>query len=363
MGTIKATCMAAAAILLLVSATASSNDTGPIPGDPSSLKPWFRANVKPYRHRKGTLDPALEAAEAKPRTIKVRQDGSGDYRTLTGAVESIPSGNTQRVIVDIGAGVYIEKIKIEKDKPFITFRGSASNMPTLTFAGTARVYGTVYSATLQVYSAYFVASNIIIKNSAPRPSGRLKEEQAVALRIGGDKAAFYNCRLIGFQDTLCDDMGRHFFKNCYIEGTVDFIFGSGKSLYLATTINVLADQGLAVITAQARHKEDDTGFSFVHCKVNGIGKGAYLGRAWTERPRVVFAYTEMSSVVDPAGWSDNLHPERDRTVSFGEYKCKGPGSNPSGRVKFSKQLTPQQVKPLISLAYIEGSKWLLPPPK
>ncbi|KAJ6375247.1 hypothetical protein OIU77_000264 [Salix suchowensis] len=121
MGTIKATCMAAAAVLLLVSATASSNDTSPIPGDPSSLKPWFRANVKPYRHRKGTLDPALEAAEAKPRTIKVRQDGSGDYRTLTDAVESIPMGNTQRVIVDIAAGVYIEKIKIEKDKPFVTF--------------------------------------------------------------------------------------------------------------------------------------------------------------------------------------------------------------------------------------------------
>ncbi|KAJ6748273.1 PECTINESTERASE 63-RELATED [Salix purpurea] len=226
---------------------------------------------------RATLDPALEAAEAKPRTIKVRQDGSGDYRTLTDAVESIPSGNTQRVIVDIAAGVYIEKIKIEKDKPFVTFKGSASNMPTLTFAGTARVYGTVYSATLQVYSAYFVASNIIIKNSAPRPGGRLKEEQAVALRIGGDKAAFYNCRLIGFQDTLCDDMGRHFFKNCYIEGTVDFIFGSGKSLYLATKINVLADQGLAVITAQARHKEDDTGFSFVHCKVNGNRERGVFG--------------------------------------------------------------------------------------
>jgi pectinesterase len=74
------------------------------------------------------------------------------------------------------------------------------------------------------------------KNSSPRPSGKLKE-QAVALRIGGDKAAFYNCRLIGFQDTLCDDKGRHFFKDCYIEGTVDFIFGSGKSLYLVTSKN------------------------------------------------------------------------------------------------------------------------------
>jgi pectinesterase len=67
-----------------------------------------------------------------------------------------------------------------------------------------------------------------------------------------------------------------------------------------------------VITAQARNKEDDTGFSFVHCKVNGIGKGAFLGRAWTERPRVVFAFTTMSSVINPGGWSDNQHPERDR---------------------------------------------------
>ncbi|KAL9375662.1 hypothetical protein Peur_032541 [Populus x canadensis] len=361
MSTGKVTGIAAVVILLLVSTTAGSKDTSPIPGEPSSLNSWFHANVKPYTQRNGTLDPALETAEAKPKTIMVRKDGSGDFKTLTGAVRSISSGNTQRVIVDIGSGVYNEKIQIEKEKPFVTFKGSASSMPTLTFAGTARVYGTVYSATLQVDSDYFVASNIIIKNSSPRPSGKLKE-QAVALRIGGDKAAFYNCRLIGFQDTLCDDKGRHFFKDCYIEGTVDFIFGSGKSLYLGTAINVLADQGLAVITAQARNKEDDTGFSFVHCKVNGIGKGAFLGRAWTERPRVVFAFTTMSSVVNPGGWSDNQHPERDRIVSFGEYKCKGPGSNPSGRVKFSRQLTPQQVKPFLSLAYIEGSKWLLPPP-
>jgi pectinesterase len=72
------------------------------------------------------------------------------------------------------------------------------------------------------------------QNSAPRPNGELKGEQAVALRISGDKSAFYNCRLIGFQDTLCDDKGRHLFKDCYIEGTVDYIFGSGKSLYLVT---------------------------------------------------------------------------------------------------------------------------------
>jgi pectinesterase len=163
MSTGKVTGIAAVVILLLVSTTAGSKDTGPIPGEPSSLNSWFHANVKSYTQRNGTLDPALETAEAKPKTIRVRKDGSGDFKTLTGAVRSISSGNTQRVIVDIGSGVYNEKIQIEKEKPFVTFKGSASSMPTLTFAGTARVYGTVYSATLQVDSDYFVASNIIIK--------------------------------------------------------------------------------------------------------------------------------------------------------------------------------------------------------
>jgi hypothetical protein len=64
------------------------------------------------------------------------------------------------------------------------------------------------------------------------PDGKRQGAQAVALRISGDKAAFHNCRFIGFQDTLCDDRGRHFFKDCFIQGTVDFIFGNGKSLYL-----------------------------------------------------------------------------------------------------------------------------------
>lgn len=64
------------------------------------------------------------------------------------------------------------------------------------------------------------------------PDGIRPGAQAVAMRISGDKAAFHNCRFIGFQDTLLDDRGRHFFKDCHIQGTVDFIFGNGKSLYL-----------------------------------------------------------------------------------------------------------------------------------
>ncbi|PQQ10816.1 putative pectinesterase 63 [Prunus yedoensis var. nudiflora] len=120
---------------------------------------------------------------------------------------------------------------------------------------------------------------------------------------------------------------------------------------------------MTVITAQARDlASEDTRYSFVHCNITGTGNGTYLGRAWRTNPRVVFAYTSMSEVITPAGWNNKNRPERDSTVFYGEYKCSGPGSSMDGRVKYTKQLTGEQIKPFLSLGYIQGSKWLLPPP-
>lgn len=55
--------------------------------------------------------------------------------------------------------------------------------------------------------------------------------KAVALRVSGDRAAFYGCRILSYQDTLLDDAGNHYFSNCYIEGATDFICGNAASLY------------------------------------------------------------------------------------------------------------------------------------
>ena len=72
---------------------------------------------------------------------------------------------------------------------------------------------------------------LFIKNTAPPPSQVAKGAQAVALRIAGDEAAFYGCGFYGAQDTLLDDTGRHYFKECFIQGSIDFIYGNGRSLY------------------------------------------------------------------------------------------------------------------------------------
>jgi len=57
------------------------------------------------------------------------------------------------------------------------------------------------------------------------------DDQAVALRISADRCAFYSCRILGYQDTVLDESGKHYFQYCYIEGAIDFICGNGKSIY------------------------------------------------------------------------------------------------------------------------------------
>ncbi|KAI3735081.1 hypothetical protein L6452_14569 [Arctium lappa] len=349
-------------LILIILPPTISDDRVPIPQDRTQVHKWFKKNVKPLAARKGTLDPALEAAEANPRVIRVIKDGGGDFRTINEAVRTIPLKNTQRVIVFIGPGVYSEKIKMERGKKFVTFLGDPKKMPTLTFNGNAARYTTVESGTLTVDGDYFVAANLHIKNSSPRPDGKMKGAQAAAMRIGGDKSAFYNVRFYGYQDTFCDDHGRHFFKDCYIEGTIDFIFGNAKSIYLNTEIHCIPGYLEGWITAHARkNSEMDTGYVFVHCPVTGTGQGAYLGRAWKPFSRVVFAYSDLGPVVSPKGWNSNNHAQRN--LFFGEFGNTGPGSNVALREPFVKQLNKADIKPFISLAYIEGSKWLLPPPK
>ncbi|CAK7352318.1 unnamed protein product, partial [Dovyalis caffra] len=130
-----------------------------------------------------------------------------------------------------------------------------------------------------------------------------------------------------------------------------------------TTIESVAE-GTGVITAQARENAtDESGFTFIHCNITGLGNNTYLGRAWKKRPRVVFAYTYMGHLINDEGWSTYKYPERNETVYYGEYKCTGPGSSSSGRVPYAKSLCEAEAKPFLSMTYINGNKWLIPPPK
>ena len=103
----------------------------------------------------------VKAEDSGVKVIKVKKNGSGDFDTVTAAVENIPLENMQRVVVWIGGGEYFEKITINRTKNFVTFYGDPMDIPKIVFNGTATEFGTVNSATVAVESDYFMAVNIV----------------------------------------------------------------------------------------------------------------------------------------------------------------------------------------------------------
>ncbi|CAL5186402.1 unnamed protein product [Lathyrus oleraceus] len=298
-------------------------------------------------------------------TLHVSKNPSiGDFTTIQDAIDSLPPINLVRVVIKVHAGVYMEKVNIPPLKSFISIEGDGADTTIVQWGDTAQTpgprgtpMGTYGSATFAVNSPYFIAKNITFQNTFPVPAPGAIGKQAVAFRISADTASFLGCKFLGAQDTLYDHLGRHYYKDCYIEGSVDFIFGNALSLFEGCHVHAIA-RNTGALTAQGRSSIlQDTGFSFVNCKVTGSG-ALYLGRAWGPFSRVVFAYTNMDNIIIPKGWYNWGDPNREMTVFYGQYKCTGPGASFAGRVSWSRELTDEEAKPFLSLAFIDGTEWI-----
>ncbi|KAG8086145.1 hypothetical protein GUJ93_ZPchr0010g7484 [Zizania palustris] len=312
-----------------------------------------------------TFQRALNRGFLTTRTIVVdKNPAAGNFTSIQAAVESLPLINLARVVIKVNAGTYTEKVNISPMRAFLTIEGAGADKTVVQWGDTAdtvgplgRPFGTFASATFAVNAQYFVAKNITFKNTAPVPRPGALGKQGVALRISADNAAFVGCNFLGAQDTLYDHLGRHYYRDCYIEGSVDFIFGNALSLYEGCHVHAIA-RNYGALTAQNRMSIlEDTGFSFVNCRVTGSG-ALYLGRAWGTFSRVVFAYTYMDNIITPRGWYNWGDPTREMTVFYGQYKCAGPGANYAGRVAWSRELTDEEAKPFISLSFIDGLEWV-----
>lgn len=147
-----------------------------------------------------------------------------------------------------------------------------------------------------------------MQNTYRAPDDQLsKENQAVAALVGGDKSAFYGCEFQGFQDTLCDYQGRHYFRGCQVRGAVDFVFGFGQSIYedCALVSDMPPGPQPGWVTAHARGAAGSPGglvFKGGAVQAAGGGGQTYLGRAWNAFAAVVFYRTRMDGVVVPQGW-------------------------------------------------------------
>ncbi|KAK9284358.1 hypothetical protein L1049_023529 [Liquidambar formosana] len=300
--------------------------------------------------------------------ICVDRNGCCNFTTVQSAVDAVGNSSQKRNIIWINTGIYYEKVMVPRTKPNITFQGQGFTSTAIVWNDTANSsHGTFYSGSVQVFAANFIAKNISFMNVAPIPRPGDVGAQAVAIRISGDQAAFWGCGFFGAQDTLHDDRGRHYFKDCYIQGSIDFIFGNARSFYESCQLNSIANPVPVgsksingAVTANGRaSKDEDSGFAFVNCTVGGTGR-IWLGRAWRPFSRVVFAYTSMSDIIAPEGWNDFNDPTRDQTIFYGEYNCLGAGANMTLRAPYVQRLNDTLASPFLNVSFIGGDQWLQP---
>lgn len=279
--------------------------------------------------------------------IMVAKDGSGNYKTIQAALDAAPSNNKKPTTIYIKKGIYKEVITVDATKKFISLVGEDKNNTIITFnnhAGTKLPNGdtvnTWTSATTFIYGNDFHAQNLTFENNAGFTAG-----QAIAVRVEGNRASFKNCSMVGFQDVLfLSGSGvKQFFKDCYIEGTTDFIFGAATAVFKNCHIHSKKNSH---VTAASTNSIIPYGFVFFNCRLTadtGINKVS-LGRPWSPTASVTYINCRMDKHIIPEGWNNWKNPANEATARYAEYKSTGPGANPAQRVKWSKQLSDEEVK-------------------
>lgn len=290
-------------------------------------------------------------------TIVVAQDGSGDYKTINEALKKLKGDSEDAVRIFIKDGKYDEKILMNYTLNNVTLEGESRKGVVISHSDYAQLnnMGTSGSYTLRIDGNNITLKNLTVENTAGQVG------QAVALHTTGDKIHVIDCDILGNQDTLYASgrNSRALFDNCYIEGTVDFIFGAATALFRNCHLHAKSD---SYLTAASTAKENPVGYVFHKCKVTTAPdvKNVHLGRTWRPYASTFFIDCELPEAINPKGWHNWGKAENEKTARYGEYKCTGPGSDEKSRVGWRKTLNALDAAELTDPGRIftQGSAWM-----
>ncbi len=308
-------------------------------------------------------------------------DMTPNFATIHEAVAVIPEDNQSEVIVHIAPGTYREIIELRK--PFVTFLGEKPDDTILVYGNYANDVmedgskrGTFRSYSVLIDTHDFTARNVTFKNDAGLGCD---VGQALALYVDGDRCAFYNCHMLASQDTLFTGPlpakqalpggfvgpkefaprinGRQYYKDCFIRGDVDFIFGCATAYFETCEIfsqsrgerpeatSTDTDTPMPIqgfVTAASTPENQKYGYIIDRCRFtsNCPPSSVYLGRPWRQYAHTVLLNCELGAHIFPTGWQDWNKPHE--CIRYAEYNSYGPGANPEARADFSKQLTDEE---------------------
>lgn len=306
----------------------------------------------------------VEAANKydNPDTLVVSRDGTGEFRTIDEAVEVCRAFMEYHKVIYVKKGVYKEKLIIPSWLTNIEICGEDVNNTIITFDDHANIrrpetnkpMGTFRTYTVKVEGKYITFKNITIENNAARLG------QAVALHTEGDCLLFIGCRFLGNQDTIYTGMAgtRLYFKDCYIEGTTDFIFGPSTAWFEGCTIYNKIN---SYITAASTPADVAYGYVFNRCRLiaaEGVDK-AYLGRPWRPYGYTLFMNCDIGGHILPQGWHNWGNKDNEKTARYLEYNNTGAGAKALERVPWSRQLTKKEAAKITpETVFRMDSNWL-----
>jgi len=295
----------------------------------------------------------------------VAANGSGDYTSIQTAINACP--DNERSIIFIKNGMYYGQTSIgtktTASNKIISLIGENRDSVILSYDKSLNMVSTFeLTTTFQIYAKNFYAENVSFVNSAGNTG------QALALYTAGDMATFKNCTLKGYQDTYRAKKGtRSYFKNCWVEGAVDFIYAGGTVFFDDCTINCVKGGGYIVApedrykfipaSSTTTGKELNLEFIFRNCNITAnpdVADNSFsLGRPWNVNSGAYYINCKLGSHIKAAGWTTMSGNET--TASFGEYASvdkNGSPVNTSGRVSWSFQLAKEDVDNFLNPAYV-----------
>lgn len=294
--------------------------------------------------------PAFMLSAQDPGTrIVVAADSTGDYTTVGEALRKVRGDFDTPVTIFVKNGVYREKLLINATVNNLTIEGENPDSCIITWDDYAslRNMGTSATYTCKVEGNNITFRNITIENAAG-PVG-----QAVAMHTIGDRIKFVNCRFLGNQDTLYTGgrNARLYFEDCYIEGTVDFIFGAATALFNNCHLHGKRD---GYFTAASTAAETPVGYVFYKCKLTTAPEvtSMYLGRPWRPYASTYFIECDLDGAINPQGWHNWGNKENELTARYGEYGNNGNAASTDQRVLWSKIITAEEAKQLADPDYI-----------
>ncbi|WMV50971.1 hypothetical protein MTR67_044356 [Solanum verrucosum] len=303
---------------------------------------------------------------AETPNVVVSQDGTGDFKTIAGAILAAPNNSVQPYYIKIKQDTYREYIQVDEEKMNIKLIGEEMSTTIITgnrsFVNGNKTYDI---ATVGIFGSGFTAQDITFRNDA-RPG----KYQAVALRVEADLASFYRCRFDGYQDTLYIKMNNQFYRDCEIYGMIDFICGDAKALFQNCLIKAhipLVMQYNTIIAQKREFEKDATGIVLQNCTIKASRDlekmdniTTYLGQPWGIFSRTVIMESYIDHFISPRGWIEpgNTSIVRHRPYYL-EYNNRGPCAVAQKRVKWaSLTMDPNIASTFTVRNFINGDKWI-----